>query len=119
LLGDAAHAMAPNLGQGANSALRDAAALAEALLSASSVLAALNRYDRRRRRTARRVQNTAGLLQRLCNLRQAQAIQIRDALLGRMTRFPGLGEATTRHALAAEIQAIRSASAGEVGSLDR
>jgi 2-polyprenyl-6-methoxyphenol hydroxylase-like FAD-dependent oxidoreductase len=36
LLGDAAHAMAPNLGQGANSALCDAVALAEALVTETS-----------------------------------------------------------------------------------
>ncbi len=44
LLGDAAHAMAPNLGQGANSALGDAVALAEALVTATSVQTALERY---------------------------------------------------------------------------
>ena len=81
LLGDAAHAMAPNLGQGANSALGDAVALAEALGPATSVQTALERYDHRRRPAARRVQNTAGLLQRLCNLHQARAIRVRDAVL--------------------------------------
>jgi 2-polyprenyl-6-methoxyphenol hydroxylase-like FAD-dependent oxidoreductase len=110
LLGDSAHAMAPNLGQGANSALGDAVALADALITASQIPAALERYDRRRRPTARRVQNTAGLLQILCNLRQVQAVQIRDALLTFLARSTHLGEVTTRWALAGEIQAIRSAA---------
>lgn len=61
VLGDAAHAMAPNLGQGANSALSDAVALADAVATTPSVPAALHRYDHRRRRVARRVQNIAGL----------------------------------------------------------
>jgi 2-polyprenyl-6-methoxyphenol hydroxylase-like FAD-dependent oxidoreductase len=110
LLGDAAHAMAPNLGQGANSALGDAVALAEALVTAPSVPAALERYDHRRRPAVRRVQDTAGILQRLCNLHQARAIGIRDAALGALTRFPRLGEGTTRRALAGEVQTVRSAS---------
>jgi len=110
LLGDAAHAMAPNLGQGANSALGDAVALAEALVTAPSIPAALERYDDRRRPAARRVQDTAGLLQRLCNLHQAKCIRIRDAVFMALTRFPRLGEGTTRRALASEVQSVMSAS---------
>lgn len=60
LLGDAAHAMAPNLGQGANSALVDAAVLAHELCSAPSLDAALAAYDRRRRPAVSRVQSFAG-----------------------------------------------------------
>jgi 2-polyprenyl-6-methoxyphenol hydroxylase-like FAD-dependent oxidoreductase len=110
LLGDAAHAMAPNLGQGANSALGDAVALAEALVTAPSIPAALERYDDRRRPAARRVQNTAGLLQRLCNLHQARAIRIRDTVFMALARFPRLGEGTTRRALASEVRSVMSAS---------
>ena len=110
LLGDAAHAMAPNLGQGANSALSDAVALAEALVTATSVRAALERYDRHRRPAARRVQDTAGILQRRCNLHQARAIRVRDAVLIALTRFPRLSEESTRRALASEVRTVMSAS---------
>lgn len=48
LLGDAAHAMAPNLGHGANTALEDADALAAALRERSSIPAALRDYALRR-----------------------------------------------------------------------
>ncbi|GAA1488408.1 FAD-dependent monooxygenase [Brachybacterium sacelli] len=48
LLGDAAHAMAPHLGHGANTALEDADALAAALRDRGSVPAALRTYARRR-----------------------------------------------------------------------
>jgi 2-polyprenyl-6-methoxyphenol hydroxylase-like FAD-dependent oxidoreductase len=53
LLGDAAHAMPPNLGQGANSALVDGVVLAEELARAPSVTDALVGYDKRRRPLAR------------------------------------------------------------------
>jgi 2-polyprenyl-6-methoxyphenol hydroxylase-like FAD-dependent oxidoreductase len=48
LLGDAAHATSPQLGQGVNLALCDAATLADCLASASDVPAALATYTRRR-----------------------------------------------------------------------
>ena len=59
LLGDAAHAMAPNLGQGANSALVDAAVLLDELLRANGVEEALERYDARRRPAVRWVQDAS------------------------------------------------------------
>src|SRR5208282_526953 len=46
LLGDAAHAMLPHQGQGANQAIEDAAVLAAELDGASDVLVALGRYAR-------------------------------------------------------------------------
>ena len=48
LLGDAAHAMTPNIGQGAGMAMEDAAVLAEELAAAGAPQAALDRYARRR-----------------------------------------------------------------------
>ncbi|GAA1452388.1 FAD-dependent monooxygenase [Nocardiopsis tropica] len=55
LIGDAAHAMAPNLGRGACESLVDAAALAAALTAEPSVERALDRYDRVRRPPTRRL----------------------------------------------------------------
>lgn len=49
LLGDAAHAMTPHLGQGACQALEDAAVLTAALAAGPTVEAALARYDAERR----------------------------------------------------------------------
>jgi len=49
LLGDAAHAMTPNLGQGGGQALEDAIVLAAAVSRASNVATALSQYDHQRR----------------------------------------------------------------------
>ena len=49
LLGDAAHAMTPNIGQGAGMAMEDAAALAEELAARGKIEEALTRYVRRRK----------------------------------------------------------------------
>jgi 2-polyprenyl-6-methoxyphenol hydroxylase-like FAD-dependent oxidoreductase len=48
LLGDAAHPMTPNLGQGAGQAIEDAVVLDASLASASTIEEALMRYEQRR-----------------------------------------------------------------------
>ena len=48
LLGDAAHPMTPNLGQGAGQAIEDAVVLAECLRGELDIPAALRRYEARR-----------------------------------------------------------------------
>jgi 2-polyprenyl-6-methoxyphenol hydroxylase-like FAD-dependent oxidoreductase len=49
LLGDAVHAMTPNIGQGAGMAMEDAAVLADELAASREVAQALERYVQRRR----------------------------------------------------------------------
>ena len=49
LLGDSAHAMTPNIGQGAGMAMEDAAVLAEELASGLEIEHALSNYARRRK----------------------------------------------------------------------
>ncbi len=52
LLGDAAHAMTPNMGQGASQALEDAVVLGQCAAASPSVSAALRRYELARRKRA-------------------------------------------------------------------
>ena len=108
LIGDAAHAMAPNLGQGANGALVDAVVLAEQLVSGVTAEEAVQRYDRIRRPAVRRVQDVAGVLQSLCALGSPLA-HVRDAALAVSTLVPQLGQNASRRALLPDVRAVRSA----------
>ena len=59
LLGDAAHAFTPNVGQGACQALEDALVLARLLESSSTFAGAFAAYERKRRRRVRTFQRAA------------------------------------------------------------
>jgi 2-polyprenyl-6-methoxyphenol hydroxylase-like FAD-dependent oxidoreductase len=79
LVGDAAHAMAPSLGQGACQAVVDALCLAECLAEGQDVPAALAAYDRRQRPAGERlVRRSRRLLQVQLSPRMAP---VRDTLL--------------------------------------
>jgi salicylate hydroxylase len=84
LLGDAAHAMLPHQGQGANQAVEDAFVLAQELSSAGDVLAALSRYARRRRARTRQVQLMSWAASAALHLPDGPAAQRRDAYLVRL-----------------------------------
>ena len=81
LLGDAAHAMAPNLGQGAGSALGDATVLAWELARPGDRAAALARYEARRHHAVRTVQNLAEQLAWLSALTYPVVRGLRDQAL--------------------------------------
>jgi len=87
LVGDAAHAMAPNLGQGANSAIVDAAVLAAELVAAQSLPQALDRYTARRRSAVGWVQDAADRLARLSRVAHPVLRWGRDAALRRLGRL--------------------------------
>ncbi|GAB7192608.1 FAD-dependent monooxygenase [Kineococcus sp. NUM-3379] len=84
LLGDAAHALEPNLGQGACLALEDAAVLAHHLSAAhpgGDVGAALAAYDRERRPRVAALLARSRQVGRLTLLRTPLAVAARDAAL--------------------------------------
>lgn len=75
LIGDAAHAMAPNLGRGASEALLDAAALAMALQTPDGLDTALAEYDRLRRNDADGVAQVSRYANRLVTGRRFGALR--------------------------------------------
>jgi len=87
LLGDAAHAMLPNAGQGANSAFVDGAVLAEEL-GRAEIPAALAAYAARRRPAVARVQKDAARLARLAHMQNPIARAARDLAFRAAAKLP-------------------------------
>jgi len=88
LLGDAAHGMTPNLGQGAGQAIEDAATLTLLLRpddgsdrSDPDVTAALARYDDLRRRRTGPIWSQSRLMGRVAQLANPIGAGLRDGLL--------------------------------------
>ncbi|MFB9463776.1 FAD-dependent monooxygenase [Streptomyces cinereospinus] len=78
LLGDAAHAMTPNLGQGACQALEDAVTLAHCLDGTPDTAAALGLYDRLRRPRTQAVVRRSARLGTVGQLAWPPAVLLRD-----------------------------------------
>ena len=81
LLGDAAHAMTPNLGQGGAQSIEDAEALADALAAHPHVHAAFAHYERARRARVQRITATSFVLGRLAHTRSPWLRAVRNGLL--------------------------------------
>jgi 2-polyprenyl-6-methoxyphenol hydroxylase-like FAD-dependent oxidoreductase len=81
LLGDAAHPMTPNLGQGACQAIEDAVVLADCAARAPDLAAALRRYEARRRPRTRWLQERSWRLGRVAQWKSPLACAARNAVL--------------------------------------
>jgi 2-polyprenyl-6-methoxyphenol hydroxylase-like FAD-dependent oxidoreductase len=88
-IGDAAHAMSPQLGQGANLALLDARSLAAAIEHETSVAAALDAYARERRRHVYIYQFISRWLTPLFQSDHDWAAWLRDLAFDPLGRMPG------------------------------
>lgn len=89
LVGDAAHAMSPQLGQGVNMALLDAVALAESLALHASLDEALARFTTLRRRHLAAYHRWSRWLTPLFQSRHDTLARVRDAVFHPMGRLPG------------------------------
>ena len=81
LLGDAAHAMLPHHGQGANQTIEDAAVLAERLHAVTDVSTALADYERLRRCRTRQVQRSSWVTSPMLHLPDGADADRRDRKL--------------------------------------
>jgi FAD-dependent urate hydroxylase len=79
LLGDAAHAMTPNLGQGAGQAIEDAIILAN-LLKHHSLADALERYEKERIGRTRQIARVSNRIGRIAQMQGSISVALRDSL---------------------------------------
>lgn len=99
VLGDAAHAMTPNLGQGANSAMVDALVLINLLVECGGEggwREAGQRYQQIRKPFVTRIQDAAWLGGRIASWRSASARALRDRFLMLGARFTPMRRASMR-----------------------
>ena len=89
LLGDAAHAMSPQLGQGVNMALLDARALRDALRQHAAVPAALDAYERERRAHVGIYHFWSRWLTPLFQAEHDRVAALRDRVFHPLARVPG------------------------------
>jgi 2-polyprenyl-6-methoxyphenol hydroxylase-like FAD-dependent oxidoreductase len=96
LLGDAAHATSPQLGQGCNLALCDAAALSDAIAEEASVDAALERYTASRRDHLAYYQLVTRWLTPFFQGHSVFLGALRDVGMGALASLPFLGREMVR-----------------------
>jgi salicylate hydroxylase len=80
LMGDAAHAMVPHQGQGANQTIEDAIALADCLAADHDLASALRHYEESRRKRTARVQRWSRRTADLMHLPDGPEVAPRDDL---------------------------------------
>ncbi|WP_066303673.1 FAD-dependent monooxygenase [Bacillus sp. FJAT-29814] len=81
LLGDAAHATTPNLGQGAGLAMEDAYVLARCLMTAGEIVTAFKEYERKRLARTRKIIKMSNQIGQIAQLENKGLILLRNAVL--------------------------------------
>ncbi len=81
LVGDAAHPMTPNLGQGACQAIEDAFLLAESLKSEPTIAEAVQRYEARRIKRANAIVRRSWQMGQIAHWEHPWSVNVRDTLL--------------------------------------
>jgi 2-polyprenyl-6-methoxyphenol hydroxylase-like FAD-dependent oxidoreductase len=112
LVGDAAHAMAPTLWQGANSAIVDAAVLAIELASSVSVPDAVAGYSARRLPAVRRVQDLADRLVVMAAVRPRWLRAVRNGTVRSIVTRSGPTAALRRLVMQEDPAALHAAVTG-------
>ncbi len=87
LVGDAAHAMTPSLGQGGNQAIEDGVVLAHHLAPGGDLAAGLAAYSAARLPRTAEITGRAARASRLTHLTSAPLIAVRDALISTAARL--------------------------------
>lgn len=80
LLGDAAHAVTPDIGQGACLAIEDAVVLATTMRTEAGIPSALHAYDRARRPRTQRMARLSGVAARVLQARSRVGAGLRDGV---------------------------------------
>jgi 2-polyprenyl-6-methoxyphenol hydroxylase-like FAD-dependent oxidoreductase len=88
VIGDAAHATSPQLGQGSNMALLDAVTLAHCLASHNDVPTALGAYTRQRKRHLAYYGAASRMLTPMFQSHQRMLPWLRDVFMAPMTKLP-------------------------------
>ncbi|MBG9387112.1 FAD-dependent oxidoreductase [Caenimonas aquaedulcis] len=94
VIGDAAHATSPQLGQGTNLALLDAVALAECIAQSAALPAALERYTELRKQHLHFYGEASRRLTPLFQSEQALLPWLRDVFMNMSTKLPVAGTLT-------------------------
>ncbi|QNE40224.1 NAD(P)-binding protein [Hymenobacter sp. NBH84] len=81
LLGDAAHATTPNLGQGAGQAVEDAAILANCLANQSDIREAFQTFEARRHARTTRIVRLSWHLGRVAQLENPTLVRLRNTIM--------------------------------------
>jgi len=81
ILGDAAHAATPNMGQGAAMALEDAYVLSECLKNESAISLALQAYEQRRAARVKQIRDRSYIVGKIGQWESSLASSIRNSIL--------------------------------------